>query len=432
MLSVNPPCVLGIFPGTLADRPAGHVICGTRAMSSGKRFAFDDTDLSHLPLPPSGERLMRDKAEPRLALRLRASGGRSWVCLHKEGNKTRKHTLGNALLIPAASARSMVVNAHRTVPETPDRASLHSPDATILDLMPTFLQVGATGRWKPGTVANMESAARNFILPDLGKMKLSDLTHQRVARWYLDVCAQTKGVRMALSTLSGLMLYAEDHGLRKMGSNPCKGLRQKVRGHRGGLLSPALIRSLWAALITLHDRISDTCDAVRLLILTGARRSEILGLEWDRIVGNRAVLPDSKTGPRVIWLNAPAQDILNRRRASLSSPFVFPAPCSDGPMRVIDRGWRLICREAGITGLRVHDLRHHFASVAVSNGIDLRVVGQLLGHRDIDSTLGYAHLASAALVQSASRVSGFIDGAMNGGSARTASHLAHKGDATHA
>jgi integrase len=157
-----------------------------------------------------------------------------------------------------------------------------------------------------------------------------------------------------------------------------------------------------------------------------------LSLEWDRIVGTRAVLPDSKTGPRVIWLNTPAQDILDRRRTSLASPFVFPAPRSNGPIRVIDWGWRLICNEAGITGLRVHDLRHHFASVAVSNGIDLRIVGQLLGYRDIDSTLGYAHLASAALVQSASRVSGFIDGAMNGGRARTASPLTHKGDATHA
>lgn len=401
-------------------------------MSSAERFAFDDTDLSHLPLPPSGESLLRDKIEPRLALRLRASGGRSWVCLHKEGNKTRKQTLGNALLIPAASARSMVVNAHRTVPETPDRAPLHSPDATVLDLIPVFLQVGAKGRWKPGTVANMDSAARNFILPDLGKVKLSDLTHQRVARWYLDVCAQTKGARMALSTLSGLMLYAEDHGLRKTGSNPCKGLRQKVRGHRGGLLSPALTRSLWEALDTLQDHIPDVCDAVRLLLLTGARRSEILSLEWDRIIGARAVLPDSKTGPRVIWLNAPAQDILDERRASLSSPFVFPAPCSGGPIRVIDRGWRLICNEAGITGLRVHDLRHHFASVAVSNGIDLRIVGQLLGHRDIDSTLGYAHLASAALVQSASRVSGYIDSAMNGSNASMSSPFSEKGEAAHA
>jgi integrase len=91
---------------------------------------------------------------------------------------------------------------------------------------------------------------------------------------------------------------------------------------------------------------------------------------------------------------------------------VFPAPKGNGPVKVLDRAWATIRTEAGIGRLRVHDLRHHFASVAVSNGIDIHIVGQVLGHHEIDSTLGYAHLATDALMKSATRVSKVIDRSM--------------------
>jgi integrase len=219
---------------------------------------------------------------------------------------------------------------------------------------------------------------------------------------------------MALSTLSGLMLFAEDHAVRPAGSNPCRGLRKKAKGHRGRHLTPGSVRRLWEALDRLQGMVTDYCDAVRLLLLTGARRSEILGLTWDLIAGPRAVPEDSKSGPRTIWLNAPAREILDARREASASPYVFPSPRIDGPL-TMDAPWRVILKEAGLSGIRVHDLRHHFASVAVSNGIDIRLVGQLLGHRDIDSTLGYAHLATGALTKSASRVSSIIDRSMNAG-----------------
>jgi integrase len=256
----------------------------------------------------------------------------------------------------------------------------------------------------------------------LGDHKVRDITPQEVACWHRDVTAQTSSARMALSTLSGLMLFAEDHGVRPCGSNPCRGLRKKVKGHRGRHLPPGSVKRLWEALDRLQGRLPDYCDAVRLLLLTGARRSEILGLTWDLIAGPRAVLEDSKSGPRTIWLNAPARQILDARRAASAGPYVFPSPRIDGPLTAMDAPWRVILKEAGLSGLRLHDLRHHFASVAVSNGIDIRLVGQLLGHRDIDSTLGYAHLATGALTKSASRVSSIIDRSMNAGPAPQPRH----------
>lgn len=378
---------------------------------------LETLDIATHPLPAKGERLIRDAVTEGLALRLRASGARTWVLYAASNGTTRRCTLGDARTIPVAVARSM---AHAT--PSIDRTTLGDrlpPTVTVADLLPDFLASGASGRWKAGTLRNMKAVSGAHIVPTLGELRVCEITREEVTRWHLDVKARSSAARMALSTLSGLMLHAEDHGLRPAGTNPCKGLRRKQRGHRTGHLPATIVRRLWATLDRLQDAMPDACDAVRLLLLTGARRSEILALEWDRIVGARAVLEDSKEGPRTIWLNAPARAILDARRARSGDAYVFPAPRSEGPIKVIDRAWRLIRDHAQLRRLRVHDLRHHFASLAVSNGIDLRVVGQLLGHREIESTLGYARLVDSALRRSATRVSRKIDRSLRGQTAAT-------------
>ncbi|GAA0308803.1 site-specific integrase [Sphingomonas oligophenolica] len=399
-------------------------------MRNADRFDLADLDISTIDLPASGERSLRDSVVPALALRVRSSGSRSWVVLRTKDGKTVRETLGDAVSVPLASARLMAsgpVVAKSPIKEiTEPDERLFKPAATVADMLPRFLTFGANGRWKPSTGRQMESVGRTCILPLLGDRKLQDITPQDVACWHRDVTAQTSSARMALSTLSGLMLFAEDHGVRPAGSNPCRGLRKKAKGHRGRHLPPGSVKRLWAALDRLHGRMPDYCDAVRLLLLTGARRSEVLGLQWDLIAGPRAVLEDSKSGPRTIWLNAPAREILDARRAASASLYVFPSPRIDGPLTAMDAPWRAILKEAGLSGMRLHDLRHHFASVAVSNGIDIRLVGQLLGHRDIDSTLGYAHLATGALTKSASRVSSIIDRSMNAGATPKPRHQCQK------
>lgn len=416
-------------------------------MERAEAIDLNTLDLTAIALPENGERLIHDTKAKSLALRLRATGARTWVILERFGGKTARRTLGSAKLLPLDTARRMV--AARPVvaidgETSPALTPLFSPDASIADLMPNFLASGENGRWKASTLRNMRAAADGHILPLLGMQRACDLSPEDVAKWHLDVAAKSSAVRMALSTLSGLMTYAEDHGVRPTGSNPCRGLRKKNRSNRGQLLPAATVKRLWGALDALQEQIPDACDVVRLLLLTGARRSEILALEWDRIIGPRAVLEDSKTGPRTIWLNAPARSILDARRAGATSNHVFPAPKRDGHTTVLDRHWATIRAKAKLGTLRLHDLRHHFASIAVSNGIDLRIVGQLLGHQDIDSTLGYAHLTTDALMRSASRVSGRIDRSLRGVNSNkppransrrrlaTSSHIAPAKEATNA
>ena len=221
--------------------------------------------------------------------------------------------------------------------------------------------------------------------------------------------------RMALSTLSGMLRYAEDLGLRAPGSNPCRGLRKKSSSGRGCHLPAAMVRRLWQTLDTYQEEMPDACDAIRLLLLTGARKREILDLHWSRIDGMRAVLETSKTGPRTIWLNTPARALLDRRRAAGIEGLVFPAPRRTGGLSSIYKQWNVIRRAAEVPTLRIHDLRHHYAAVGVSIGIDLKLIGGLLGHHDIDCTLIYAHLPTSSLLRSANRVSGLISEATGHG-----------------
>lgn len=384
-------------------------------MRRTEHIDLGSVDIPTLPLPQTGERLLRDSEAIGLALRLRSSGARTWVALHTQDGKTKRRSLGDALSVPLPLARTLHSTCAPSTPHTPAVPARYPATASVRDLMAGYLVFGGAGRWKPSTGKCMESVFRLHIDPALGHMAVRDLARHDVIRWHSELALRTTASRMGLSTLSGLMLYAEDHGLRVPGSNPCKGLRKKAQSTRGSHLPSRTIARLWTTLDRMQNDFPDACDAVRLLMLTGARKGEILGLRWNLIAEARAVLEQSKTGPRTIWLNSPARNILRERHSRIAGEWVFPAPRATGPRTSILYPWSTIRTEAGCPALRLHDLRHHYAAVGVSNGIDLKLVGSLLGHQDIDSTLIYAHLATASLVKSAGRVSGLIDQAMRGG-----------------
>ena len=137
---------------------------------------------------------------------------------------------------------------------------------------------------------------------------------------------------------------------------------------------------------------------------TPARASpEALGLRWEHVHGDRAVLLDSKTGPRTIWLASPARAILDTLAHRDGCPWVFASP--RGNPISLWYPWQAIRTKAGLGRLRLHDLRHNHAAVAVGNGEGLRLVAGLLGHADIETTFGYAHLAEGAVFDAANRVS---------------------------
>ncbi|EIZ79594.1 site-specific recombinase, phage integrase [Novosphingobium sp. Rr 2-17] len=296
---------------------------------------LEEITVTDLPLPINGERTVRDSKTPYLGIRLRSSGSRTWIMYTQTNGQSKRITLGDATSIPLEIARSMLGAASLSKPLDQGRSAPLRSAESVAEVVAAYLVSGSDGkRWKASTGRLMETVARLHILPTFGDTPIRDVKRTDVLQWHGELSQRSSSARMALSTLSGAMTYAEDHGLRQHGSNPCQGLRKRSKSHRGSHLPPRSMRSLWQALDHYQPAMPDICDAVRLLILTGARKNEILHLRWDFIEGPRAVLPDSKTGPRTIWLNAPARALIASRQSRLEGRFVFPGRDGTAPLGV--------------------------------------------------------------------------------------------------
>lgn len=188
-------------------------------------------------------------------------------------------------------------------------------------------------------------------------------------------------------------------------TNPARGVKRNRRPALTRFLSREEIGRLHRALdMQTRESSRQQADIVRLLLLTGCRRGEIVRLRRSEIAEDKLILADSKTGPRTVPLNSQARRILKRQPRS-GSPFVFPSPLDPSRPRCLDLPlWNRVRREAGIEDVRLHDLRHTHASHAVMNGVPVPVVSRLLGHSNIRMTLRYAHLGDREIETAAERV----------------------------
>ena len=153
-------------------------------------------------------------------------------------------------------------------------------------------------------------------------------------------------------------------------------------------------------------------DIIRLLLMTGCRKSEVLNLRWMEVEGDTLDLEDSKTGPRQVLLSPEARAIIERQPRS-GSLWVFPSPMNPARARFDLSLWKKVRKLAGIEDVRLHDLRHTFASQAAMQGIPLPVVARLLGHAQVQMTLRYAHVSDRDVEAAAERIGGVMAGIMN-------------------
>jgi integrase len=156
------------------------------------------------------------------------------------------------------------------------------------------------------------------------------------------------------------------------------------------------------------------CAAISLLILTGCRKSEITCLKWSEVRGRRLLLTDSKTGPRTVWLAEAAATILHALPRREKQRYVFWNPATQRPITDIGNLWSKLRDEAGLPGVRIHDLRHSFASHAAAHSETLPMIGKLLGHADVRTTTRYAHLDDGHVIEAAQRIGDQIEQNMSG------------------
>ena len=351
-----------------------------------------------------------DKDLPQFGFKLAKNGTKTFFVRVLRPVGAPMTVLGTADEITAAEAREKALAAIAAAKAERETGPLFA------DFADEFMRRQAR-RWKPSTRENNRLMIRNYLLPFFGAMRVAEIARADVRRWF-DAMSDTPGnANRTLPVLSVMMRQAELWDLRPQGSNPCRDMRRYKTVPRERFLSLDELKRLGFVLDHADDR--QAAAAIRLLLFTGARSSEITGLRWDWIRGARAVLPDSKTGPKAVQLPPPARAVLNG--LPRQGRFVFPNRKGDGPMADLGLRWHKLRDLAGLDGVRIHDCRHTFASHAVMSGLDLYTVGRLLGHADTASTERYAHLADEHVREAAGRISGIVNDAMTG-SGKEAGH----------
>ena len=262
--------------------------------------------------------------------------------------------------------------------------------------------------WKPGTLQVNRNYLKNQILPHFSGRHIADIDRPDVTRWFASLRATPVAADRSMPVLSVIMREAEVMGLRPEGSNPCRGIRRYRRKGRERFLSDDEIRRLSKTLSAHAGQWPSQVAAIRLLLLTGCRKSEILTLRWSDYRDGHLFLRDGKTGPRTVWLSRPARNILDALERT--GRWVFPASRGDRPLSTawLDRFWCKLRVEAELDDVRLHDLRHTHASLAMRRGETVLVIGRLLGHVNPETTLKYTHPADAAALEAAETVAAIL------------------------
>jgi integrase len=303
---------------------------------------------------------------------------------------------------------------------------------TLAALIELYLAEGG-GHKKPATLKADRGRIKNHIVPLLGKLGIDRITRADVERMVRDVTAgrtaapepqkphRGKLARggsgtavQALAVLGAVMSFAVARGLRD--DNPVRGVKKPKTRRMERFLSEAEIARLGEALDAEAKATSNPYPtaAIRLLLLTGCRRSEILGLQWQWIDFGRAMifLPDSKTGQKPIYLNAPALEVLEKLPHQIGNPHVVCGHRAGGFYAGLHKVWRRVRTAAILPGVRLHDLRHSFASIGAACNNSLLILGKLLGHRHAATTERYWHLSADPMRQAAEAIGQRINTAL--------------------
>jgi integrase len=385
-----------------AGQRPGRPASGQRATSR-----LTERRIEALRPEPGAQFVVWDGALPGFGVRVSPAGARAFVLKYRlPSGRVRWKTLGRVGAIALTKARRDAKDDIGRVARGED--PLETRDGarqavTLGDAADRFLEDHVDARRKPATQRLYRLVIDGHLRPRFGTTAIADLNTDDIVKLHHRLRSTPYLANRVVAVTSKLMNWAATAGYRGKGPhvNPCDGIEKFREAPRKRYLTAAELKRLGAALRVGKRRHAITPSAlvaIRLLLFTGARVSEILSLQWPHVDLRRGALnlPDSKTGAKVVLLSQPAVDVLKEWPRHAGTPFVFPGEghgTRKGQHRVsLVDAWAWIRARAKIADVRLHDLRHSYASVAASSGQSLPMIGALLGHAQAATTQRYAHL----------------------------------------
>jgi len=369
--------------------------------------------------PEAKDYIVFDSDISGFGVRVLPSGRKTYLVQYRSGGRTRRVKIGKHGNVTADEARTKareLLGAVAKGDNPAEQISSHRGAPTIGTVCDRFYREHVKERCKSSTQSEYKRAIDLFIKPALGAFKVVDVKRSDVAALHHKYRDKPYQANRTLGVLSKMFNLCEIWGLRPDGSNPCRHVAKYREEKRERFLLGEELARLGEVLNACEADTSETKHVVaafRLLVLTGCRLGEIQTLKWQYVQDGYLMLPDSKTGARRIPLSPSAQAVLDSLERKEGNDYVIAGANPRKHVTDLQKPWRRIRKKAELAGVRIHDLRHTFASNAVMQGQPLPIVAKLLGHTQIQTTMRYAHLADDPVKKAAASVSSALDGSMN-------------------
>ena len=404
-------------------------------------------------------------------VRVSPKGRKTYILKYRsEDGRQKRPRIGVHGNITCQQAREIAEDWHAERAKGGDPADERSElrsSPTVSELCDRFLNEHVKIHKKPRGIELDEFYIEKYIKPELGTRKAISIDKQDIQQLHFSLRDKQAQANRMLATLSKMFNLAEEWGYRKSNTNPVEGIKKYKEKTRERFLSNEELNALGETLEKAENEGKITqhfAALIRLLLLTGARRGEIMNAKWDWIHWDAGLLmlPDSKTGKKVIHLSESAIEVLNNLERIKGNPYIIVGNDKGQPLKSPKKIWTYIrkrttvellrndedygplireledatgkvpkyeelCEKAlekgiinsmdekpvGITDVRMHDLRHTYASICVNQGMTLQMVSKLLGHSSTKMSERYAHLAHDPVKQAATQASDQIDSVIN-------------------
>jgi len=371
-----------------------------------KRQKLTDAIIKRLPTPATGNKIAYDPLVPGFGIRVTAGGSRAFVLSYRtRAGRERRYTIGGSPNWQTTAAREKARELKRLIDDGGDpladiQAEREAP--TVATLIERF-EAEHLPRKRPGTATDYKRLLDKHVRPFFGNhVKVTDVTldgHVEPLHRKISKQGHLRRANTVVAVCSKMFSLAVRWGMRA--DNPCKGVERHPEVKRKRYLNADELARLLEALNKHPDQ--QTASIFRVLLLTGCRRGEALAMRWADLdlEAGKWTKPGSTTKQKTeheVPLSEPARQLLSELRDAQSAKrkvlgeYVFPGNSDSGHVVAVKRAWASLCKAADIRGLRIHDLRHSFASQLASSGASLPLIGALLGHSNSTTTHRYAHL----------------------------------------